>query len=292
MKVDRQSPVPPYHQIAETIRHWIATGRIRPGDRLAPIREAASNWGVHMHTVRKAYATLAREELVEMQPQKGTRVLATTGRSSSSLPSWLDSVIESARSRFDLAPDQLVSALRRRVKVEPLVHVLECSQLQAEDHARELMQRFQVRAVGHNLEQLDQVPRDQPLIATYFHYNDIRLRWPDRLHEIRFVAIQPEASIRDRIGAMEEVRVVELSQSKAEHISADVSALYHGRIVAEVWDGKQGFPDEEGVRIFPPRVWAMLSSQQRRHQLHLKLTYVIEADDLERLVAEHRWPLR
>jgi len=71
LEIDPQSPVPLYHQIAEALRVSIEAGTLAPGDALQPMREAAERWGVAIHTVRHAYAALAREGLVK--PAEGAR---------------------------------------------------------------------------------------------------------------------------------------------------------------------------------------------------------------------------
>src|SRR5262245_48034254 len=45
LQLDPQSPVPLYHQLAESLRYRIATGALRPGQPLPPLREAARRWG-------------------------------------------------------------------------------------------------------------------------------------------------------------------------------------------------------------------------------------------------------
>ena len=75
--IDPASPVPLYHQIAESIRSRIAAGSLESGDALEPMRQAAERWGVNLHTVRHAYAALARDGLVETsRGARGTRVIA------------------------------------------------------------------------------------------------------------------------------------------------------------------------------------------------------------------------
>ena len=73
IKVHGESPVPLYHQIAEALRASIEAGKLNPGDALQPMRQAAERWGVNIHTVRHAYAALAREGLVERSRGRRTR---------------------------------------------------------------------------------------------------------------------------------------------------------------------------------------------------------------------------
>ncbi len=66
--------VPLYIQIAESIRRQIASGQLKPGDRLPPVREMARRWGCTPGTVSRAYAELAREGLITGHRGGGTRV--------------------------------------------------------------------------------------------------------------------------------------------------------------------------------------------------------------------------
>ena len=78
LEVDSESPIPLYHQIAEAVRAAIAAGKLAPGDVLQPMRQAAEEWGVAIQTVRHAYASLAREGLVESgRGRRGTWVVAS-----------------------------------------------------------------------------------------------------------------------------------------------------------------------------------------------------------------------
>src|SRR3972149_407603 len=61
-------------QIRQQIAWLIASGALAEGDRLPPIRDLARHLGVHMHTVRAAYAQLEGEGLVDARPGAGTLV--------------------------------------------------------------------------------------------------------------------------------------------------------------------------------------------------------------------------
>lgn len=75
-RINRDSPVPLYHQIAEGLRNAIAVGELAAGERLPSIRDAAGRWGVNLHTLRKAYGELAREGLLRVSSARGTEVVA------------------------------------------------------------------------------------------------------------------------------------------------------------------------------------------------------------------------
>ena len=67
-----------YQEIAESLRHRIASGELGPGDRLPSVREMARHWGCTPGTVSRAYAQLGREGLVAGYRGGGTRVSPNT----------------------------------------------------------------------------------------------------------------------------------------------------------------------------------------------------------------------
>lgn len=74
LRLDPTGGVPLGVQIVRQIRLAVAAGRIRPGDQLPPARDLAARLGVNFHTVRKAYADLAGEGLLDVGQGRGTFV--------------------------------------------------------------------------------------------------------------------------------------------------------------------------------------------------------------------------
>lgn len=64
--------------IAERIRNEIATGKLKPGDRLPPERELARQLGVSRISLREAIQSLVALGLLEVRPGAGTFVKRTT----------------------------------------------------------------------------------------------------------------------------------------------------------------------------------------------------------------------
>ncbi len=64
-----------YRQVASSVRRAIADGQLRPGDRLPAARELALSLSINFHTVRRAYAELVAEGLVDMRPGRGAVVV-------------------------------------------------------------------------------------------------------------------------------------------------------------------------------------------------------------------------
>ncbi len=66
--------VPIYQQICNELVRRIATGELRPGELLPPIRTLAEDLGVNMMTVSKAYGLLKQEGYIQADRRAGTRI--------------------------------------------------------------------------------------------------------------------------------------------------------------------------------------------------------------------------
>ena len=75
LRIDSKSGVPPYLQVAEQVRHAIATGVLAPGDQLPTVKEVVASLAINPNTVFKGYRELEREGLVEGRKGAGTFVL-------------------------------------------------------------------------------------------------------------------------------------------------------------------------------------------------------------------------
>ena len=203
----------------------------------------------------------------------------------------------------DLDAAALASALRRRARPgdarRPAVHVVECSEWQAACHARELEARWRVDAVPWSLERPGEPPPGL-IVATYFHYNDIRRRWPHRLREVRFMTIGPDPALVRRLpkpakaGEPVTVLVCERDEPTAQNIAADVSVMLPPgayRVETLVTDRPGDVPDDGGVGpvLFSPRVWSDLDEPRRAHPRALEASYVLDAGEIESIGAELGW---
>lgn len=71
IKLDLQSKEPLYAQLRNQIVEGIAKGDFKPGDALPSVRTMASDLGINLHTVRKAYQELQQENFLLIHRQKG-----------------------------------------------------------------------------------------------------------------------------------------------------------------------------------------------------------------------------
>ena len=71
LAVDGALEEPLYLQIRNQIVAGIATGELEPGQALPSVRSLASDLGINLHTVNKAYAVLRDEGYVRMRGRAG-----------------------------------------------------------------------------------------------------------------------------------------------------------------------------------------------------------------------------
>lgn len=306
--LDPNSPVPLYHQIAEALAYQIATGRLLPGATLSPVRDAAKTLGVNLHTVRRAYAELAARGLVEIRGPRGTRVAdrigagRSPGRPVSAAARFIERVVRDAAREHGLTSRELARriAAHSGAAPEPHVWVVECSDSQCRDHAVELEARWCVSARPWPLSRKG-APPGGPIIATYFHREEVVARWPRRRDDLQFVAIQPDPALRGALDGGRRKRVArlcEFDEPKAMNIAADVSALLGGDgwriepcVVARSAAALRGVAPREVV-LFSPRAWSGLSPMQQRDPRAVKVRYVIVPEALEELGSRLGWESR
>ena len=78
IQIDASSDVPAYQQIADQVRLAVAAGRLRPGDRLEPVRDLAARLGVNASTVARAYLLLEHAGVIRTNRRQGSVIAATS----------------------------------------------------------------------------------------------------------------------------------------------------------------------------------------------------------------------
>lgn len=74
------SSVPLHDQIVAELRRLIACGTLAKGDELPPVRQLASDLGINLNTVARAYRELTDDGLLASARGRGTIVIATVER--------------------------------------------------------------------------------------------------------------------------------------------------------------------------------------------------------------------
>lgn len=302
--IDPSSATPLYQQIAEAIRSLIESGELAPGDALAPLRDAAERWGVNLHTVRHAYTALSREGLIEThRGARGTRVAARARLArrdaATELNREIDRLIADATAQ-GVSASELLQRVEARLRAagedRPVVYVVECSAWQCEAHAREIAAAFDVDARAWPIDD-GEPPADGAIVATYFHYNDIRGMWPHRLRDVHFVTITPRADLIEmcvQMGA-ERLVVIEEDEPTARNVAADVSALSGAdrweidTLVASDAAEAVAALGEGEVALLAPRVWASLPEGAQASGAAVEVVYVLDGAELDALGASMQW---
>jgi GntR family transcriptional regulator len=72
--IDERDRRPLYQQIVDEIRALIATGELREGSALPPVRQVAADLGVNLNTIAHAYRQLQLQGLVKIRHGAGAVV--------------------------------------------------------------------------------------------------------------------------------------------------------------------------------------------------------------------------
>lgn len=323
-RLNPSSPIPLYHQLAEAIRAEIAAGTLAPGDRLPPLRAAADVWGVNLHTVRHAYRALAESGLVRTAG-RGSIVLRADSPTSPPVPDEdvITRFLREAREQHGLSLHDIRRQLERQIRgagpevpdvLEPrpipeprigstVVHVIECSTWQALDLAQQVQERWQVTAKPWSLERAGEPPAG-PLVATYFHYNDIRARWPKRLAQVQFASIRPDPALAGRVRgivpteARTTVILCEREAEKARNIAADLAAVLPSptfeirTLVSNNPTTALHVAGKTQPVLFAPRIWGALGPVERADPRAVEVRYLFDSIELAALGERFQWSER
>lgn len=119
LQLDYSSAKPLYQQLIDQVKFAVASGRLKAGDRLPPIRDLAVQIRMNRNTIARVYSELEREGIVYNRAGQGCFV-SDRGSSLSrteqrrQVTAHLDELIAQAR-LFDLSRDQLTDLFVQRV---------------------------------------------------------------------------------------------------------------------------------------------------------------------------------
>jgi GntR family transcriptional regulator len=75
IEVDFHSKEPFYYQVEEQIKHLIATGEVKPGEQLPPVRDLADALEINFNTIARVYRRLDQQGYVSSHHGRGCYVL-------------------------------------------------------------------------------------------------------------------------------------------------------------------------------------------------------------------------
>jgi DNA-binding transcriptional regulator YhcF (GntR family) len=148
LSLERASDVPLGTQLAWKLRAAIASGSLRPGDRLPGVRELATAAGVNVNTARAVYARLAKRGVIVSEHGRGTFVGDVTGPGAG-IGDLVERVAQDAR-RHEVDPRELAALLYARFDRAPLGPALDDGDVEAR---RAL--RAEIEALEHELVALE-----------------------------------------------------------------------------------------------------------------------------------------
>jgi DNA-binding transcriptional regulator YhcF (GntR family) len=111
LRIDHDSPVPPYEQVRLRIADLAAGGQLPAGTKLPPVRHLAADLGLAANTVARAYRELEQAGLVETRGRAGTVVTARAGRTPTEAVTAARRYADTVR-RLGLPADQALDLVR------------------------------------------------------------------------------------------------------------------------------------------------------------------------------------
>ena len=119
LSIDRNLKKPVYEQVASQVRQLVASGTLVPGATLPSVRQLASDLGVNLNTVARAYRLLKAEGFLTIRDRAGATVSAPAGTiEHSDQAKLLDQLrVTLAQLRqAGIAPDDLLRAVQCEVE--------------------------------------------------------------------------------------------------------------------------------------------------------------------------------
>jgi DNA-binding transcriptional regulator YhcF (GntR family) len=111
VRIDPASPVPPYEQVRAQIATHAREGALPAGTRLPTVRQLATDLGLAVNTVARAYRELEQARLVETRGRHGTFVTAAAAGVPAAAE-WLAARYAEETRRLGLDPAQALDLVR------------------------------------------------------------------------------------------------------------------------------------------------------------------------------------
>ncbi len=308
MQLVREGADPLYQQIAARLRYEIVTGQRAGGDRLPSLRGAAEDWGVNLHTVRRAYQELARAGLVRIG-NAGARVtqLGPSGNhEGDDLSALVKEFAIQVQERFAVAPSDLARMFEglglERSSSRYSCSLIECSTALSRGLAEEVSSHYDVQVDPKDISD-DNALEDGPIVGTYSHAEELRARLAGHNAELHLVRIRPRRTLLAGLsaevaaGRLRNVIVVDRLPGSAHDLATDFQSHLGPSVSIEIRilsDPLLTFPQSaSGTRVVAsPQTWDRLTPELRLRPDVLELRYEIEPNDLERLARSLDWAVR
>lgn len=288
--------VPLYEQIATRLRHRIARGELREGDRLPSLRSGAADWGVNLHTVRRAYAALEEEKLVETRDRSGTTVTAcrtnaALGVREADLSSFVEEFVRTASERFGLEPTELADRVIALGAEDDPIWILECSDSLASSLAEQIRTWNPKLDVRPWLVSAAEKTPPGRILGTYYHYAEIRRACGGRSRKPGFFhVVLDERNLREvRDRARGRIILAAVASASGSALAAELKQALGPDVEVELEVTRQPVrvlrtsPADVAV-ILSPENWDVLAPECRSNPRVFPLPVQPDKDDLELLL--------
>lgn len=118
INLDYRDARPIYAQIFDGYRDQIASGILRPEEKLPSVRELASQLAINPNTIQRAYRQLEAEGWILTVPGKGCFVCGGTSAQDREQQRWFSAFDEATAALLALgeAPEDLIARVQKGVK--------------------------------------------------------------------------------------------------------------------------------------------------------------------------------
>ncbi|MDR5682792.1 MAG: GntR family transcriptional regulator [Armatimonadota bacterium] len=209
MEFDLQPHLPLTDQLKEQIAYQILSGRLRPGDRLPPVRTLASFLRVNRNTVARAYRELRSEGYLDAAPGRGTRVSGRRGASAElrvRLTRFADEFLSAGRAA-GLSIEDLKGLLAARARSRqptdggPDILFVECNPSDLRYFTRVLSAALGLPVRGALLSDAGRAARRADVVCTtFFHVEEVQAALPGR--EVVGLVALPDFDTLERVARL------------------------------------------------------------------------------------------
>lgn len=319
-ELERTSPVAggKVESIVKHCMYEIATGAWAEGDKLPSLRRGEELWSANHLTVLRAYRRLEELGLVRREPRRGFFVAQheTSDRLRTDREE-LDRLYESVRTTLlKRGPRSVVGAFRylaeladSRARRQPECAFVECTDYQAEGHAREVRARLELPCLALRTDQLASEPPPPGLrfvLTTSFHVAEVSEAVEGKGLEALSVPIELCADLLARlVKSADEVAFFATDGDHAHHIARDAAPRIgvDGAVVTaqscqpEDVDAElaEALPDGSGdgrFVVLSPSLWTAASEPWRKDRRVCALAYQVVPSTWRQLADALGLPLR
>ncbi|MEP1094999.1 MAG: winged helix-turn-helix domain-containing protein [Cyclobacteriaceae bacterium] len=281
----------------------ISTGKWSSGEKLPSVRKAEKMWGVNRLTVLSAYRKLMEMGLVISEDRRGYFVATQTESKETihqrdQLDQLYKKVVKLIKSNTSFEPHAVLKYFASLAEEEndlyPETAFIECSEFQAEGHAKEIKDRLNVSIqpllLDQGIRKLELPPNIRTLLTTGFHILEVKKIGKRLDLDVVNVPIKVDTGLFENISInFNAATVFELEEAMSRDIFNDVKALTKSislkeKIVQDVNSEIEDFLSTHSneIILLSPRVWGRTAKKWRQNpRVHL----------IKFSIQENSWPI-